>query len=179
MAEPKLDAVGCGSMVVDLFYRTPRIIKAEEKILLDAHRASGEIQRAEVGGVALNHLGWARVLGLEVGIFGKMGNDGNGTFLRQGMDRLGIRHHLTLDGSASSFATIFVDHSGNRAIYMARGATGELRPEEIRRRHAAFIRRAHLVSTEISQVPLATVLAILLYARTHSIPTVLDVDLPP
>ncbi len=166
-------------MVVDLFYRTPRIIKANEKILLGAHRGGGEIQRMAVGGVTLNHLGWARVLGLEAGIFGKIGDDANGAFLRDGMDRLGIRHHLTLDGSASAFATIFVDPSGNRAIYMARGATGELKPGEIRRRHGAFIRRAHLVSTEISQLPLPAVLAILLYAREHSIPTVLDVDITP
>jgi ribokinase len=95
------------------------------------------------------------------------------------MNALGIRHHLTLDGSASSFATIFVDAQGNRAIYMVRGATAELKPAEIRRRHGAFIRNAHIVSTEISQLPLATVIALLLFARAHSIPTVLDVDLPP
>ena len=62
---------------------------------------------------------------------------------------------------------------------MARGATGELTPAEVRSRHGAFIRRANLVSTEISQLPIRTVLAILLFARTHSIPTVLDVDVPP
>src|SRR5208282_3102355 len=112
MAEPKLDVAGCGSMVADLFYRTPRIIRVNEKILLDKHRGGGEIQRAEVGGVTLNHLGWARVLGLEAGIFGKIGNDANGAFLRAGMDRLGIRCDLTLDGSASAFAAIFVDPSG-------------------------------------------------------------------
>jgi sugar/nucleoside kinase (ribokinase family)/D-arabinose 5-phosphate isomerase GutQ len=178
MAEAKLDAVGCGSMVVDRFYRTPRIIGAEEKILLDTHRA-GEVERIQVGGVTLNHLGWARVLGLEVGIFGKLGDDQNGAVLRAGMDRLGIQHHLTLDGSASAFANIFVDRAGGRAIYMARGATGELEPGEVRRCHGTFIRRAHLVSTEVSQLPLATVLAILRYARAHSITTVLDVDIPP
>ena len=58
-------------------------------------------------------------------------------------------------------------------------ATAELKPAEIRRRHAAFVRNAHLVSTEISQLPLATVIALLLFARAHSIPTVLDVDVPP
>ena len=94
------------------------------------------------------------MLGLDVGIFGKMGDDRNGEFLRGGMNALGIRHHLTLDGTASSFATIFVDAHGNRAIYMVRGATAELKPAEIRRRHGAFIRNAHLVSTEISQLPL-------------------------
>ena len=179
MAEEKLDVVGCGSMVVDLFYRTPRIIRADEKILLRAHTASAAIERTQVGGLVLNHLGWGRILGLKTGIFGKMGDDRNGEFLRDGMDRLGIRHHLTFDGTASAFATIFVDANGDRAIYMARGATGELTPAEVRSRHGAFIRRANLVSTEISQLPIRTVLAILLFARTHSIPTVLDVDVPP
>ncbi len=165
-------------MVVDLFRRTPRIISADEKILLDGEGAAASDQLA-VGGVVLNHLGWARVLGLETGIFGKMGDDRYGEFLRAGMNSLGIRHHLTLDGSASSCATIFVDAAGNRAIYMLRGATAELKPAEIRRRHAEFIRNARMVTTEISQLPLATVIAILLFARTHSIPTVLDVDVPP
>jgi sugar/nucleoside kinase (ribokinase family)/D-arabinose 5-phosphate isomerase GutQ len=179
MADLKLDAVGCGSMVVDQFYRTPRIISADEKILLDSGRNGAASEPPAVGGVVLNHLGWARVLGLDVGIFGKMGDDRYGEILRGGMNALGIRHHLTLDGSASSFANIFVDAQGNRAIYMVRGATAELKPAEIRRRHGAFVRNAHLVSTEISQLPLATVIALLLFARAHSIPTVLDVDVPP
>jgi sugar/nucleoside kinase (ribokinase family)/D-arabinose 5-phosphate isomerase GutQ len=179
MTDPKLDAVGCGSMVVDQFIRTPRIISADEKILLDSGRNGSRSEPQAVGGVVLNHLGWARVLGLDVGIFGKMGDDRYGEILRGGMNALGMRHHLTFDGTASSSATIFVDDQGNRAIYMVRGATAELKPAEIRRRHGAFIRNAHLVSTEISQLPLATVIAILLFARTHSIPTVLDVDVPP
>ena len=179
MAEAKLDVAGCGSMVVDLFYRTPRFVRAEEKIALDAHHDDGRMERAAVGGLVLNHLGWARVLGLEVGVFGKIGADRNGEFLRRGMDQLGIRHHLTTDGSASSFAKIFVDAGGERAIYMARGATAELASDEIRRRHAGFIRHARMISTEISQLPLRTVIALLLFARANSIPTVLDVDLPP
>ncbi len=166
-------------MVVDQFYRAPRIIGAEQKILLTPHRGSGEIERRAVGGVVLNHLGWARILGLETGVFGKMGDDHNGLFLRQGLDRFGIQQHLTLDGSSSSFAAVFVDPAGERAIYMSRGATGELRPDEIESRHGAFIRRAQMVSTEISQVPLKTVIAILRYARALRIPTVLDVDVPP
>ena len=179
MRDTKLDVVGCGSMVVDLIYRTPRLLRADQKILLHPHGADGKVEQRSVGGVVLNHLGWARVLGLTTGIFGKMADDRNGAFLRLGMDNLGIQHHLTLDGLESSFATVFVDPAGNRAIYMSRGATAELAPDEIRRRHGAFIRRAHLISTEISQVPLRTVNALLLYARAHSIPTVLDIDVPP
>jgi arabinose-5-phosphate isomerase len=180
MAEAKLDLAGCGSMVVDLFYRTPKFVRADEKIALYAHHGDGgRMERAAVGGLVLNHLGWARVLGLEVGAFGKIGADRNGEFLCRAMDQLGIRHHLTTDGSASSFAKIFVDARGGRAIYMARGATAELAPDEIRRRHAGFICHARMISTEISQLPLRTVIALLLFARANSIPTVLDLDLPP
>ncbi len=165
-------------MVADLYYRTPRIIHADEKTVLHVHESDGAIERARVGGLTLNHLGWARVLGLRTGIFGKIGDDRHGEFLRAGMDRFGIAHHLTLDGSASSFANVLVDSAGNRAIYMARGATAELTPAEVRRGHAAFIRGAHIVSTEISQLPLPAVIEILKIARAHSIPAVLDVDLP-
>lgn len=179
MVDSKLDVAGCGSMVVDLFYRTPRIIRADEKVILDANGTGLAIEQASVGGVVLNHLGWARVLGLETGIFGKMGDDRNGEFLRDGMESLGIRHHLTLDGSASSYATVFVDPAGNRAIYMMRGATAELKASEVRARHGAFIKNARMVSTEISQLPLKTVIAILKFARENSIPTVLDLDVPP
>src|SRR5277367_5136289 len=108
MAEEKLDVVGCGSMVVDLIYRTPRIVRADEKILLLQHAPEGHAEQRAVGGVVLNHLGWARVLGLTAGIFGKMADDRNGAFLRLGMDDLGIQHHLTLDGNESSFATVYV-----------------------------------------------------------------------
>jgi sugar/nucleoside kinase (ribokinase family) len=94
MPETKLDAVGCGSMVVDQFIRTPRIISAEEKILLDSGRNGAPPEPPAVGGVVLNHLGWARVLGLDVGIFGKMGDDRYGEILRGGMNALGIRHRL-------------------------------------------------------------------------------------
>lgn len=179
MPEDKLDVAGCGSLVVDLFYRTPRIIRADEKIALDAHHGDGQLERAALGGLVLNHLGWASVLGLETGVFGKTGADRHGEFLRRGMERLGIRHHLSADGSATPFAKIFVDARGARAIYMARGASAELAPDEIRRRHAGFIRRARMVTTEVSQLPLRTVIAILLFARARSIPAVLDVDLPP
>ena len=62
---------------------------------------------------------------------------------------------------------------------MMRGATAELKASEIRTRHGAFIKNARIVSTEISQLPLKTVIAILKFARENSIPTVLDLDVPP
>src|SRR5215475_14164542 len=165
--EKDFDLVGIGSMVVDLIYRTPRIIGSEEKIALGKYD-SGEAVKMLVGGVTLNHLSWASLLGLRVGIFGKQGDDEYGRFLRAGMDRHRIDKHITLDGSASSSAHIFVDPEGRRGIYMSPAATSETTGEHLRARHADYIRRSRMLSTEISQLPLDAAGAT----------TALDVDIP-
>ena len=86
MKEQHFDLVGVGSMVVDLIYRTPRLISGEEKIKLRQYDSGGETVKMMVGGVTLNHLSWASLLGLRVGIFGKQADDEYGRFLRAGMD---------------------------------------------------------------------------------------------
>lgn len=177
MNETRFDLVGIGSMVVDLIYRTPRIIGSEEKIAL-AKYDNGETTRKLVGGVTLNHLSWASLLGLRTGIFGKQADDEYGRFLRAGMDRHGIDKHITLDGASSSFAHIFVNPDGGRAIYMSPAATSETTGDYIRTRHAEYIRSAKMVSTEISQLPLDAVVAVLEIGRDAGVVTVLDVDIP-
>lgn len=177
MTEKRVDVAGTGSMVVDSIHLAPHIAGPDQKALLRPAE-DGQVARRLVGGVTLNHLGWARILGLRVAIFGKQADDDNGRFLRAGMERLGIEHHMDLSGSASSFAQVYVDPSGGRAIYMARGATGELSPEEIERLHRPVIESAHVVTTEISQVPLASARRVLEIARESGARTVLDLDVP-
>jgi sugar/nucleoside kinase (ribokinase family)/D-arabinose 5-phosphate isomerase GutQ len=173
-----LDAVGIGSMVVDRVHRTPRILGSDEKAIL-RDVAPGEPVRTYVGGVVLNHLGWAAALGLRTGIFGRQADDDGGRMLRAAMDRFGIERHLDLDGSATSVAEIFVDDAGGRAIYMAPGATAETTAEHIRRDHADFIRRGRRLTTEVSQLPLAAAREALAVAGEAGIPTVVDLDVPP
>jgi sugar/nucleoside kinase (ribokinase family)/D-arabinose 5-phosphate isomerase GutQ len=173
----RYDVAGTGSMVVDEIHLAKRIVAAEEKGLLRAD-ASGRVVQRQVGGVTLNHLGWAAVLGLRTAIFGKQADDPNGRFLRAGMERLGIERHIDLSGSASSFAQIYVDPDGARAIYMARGATAELTPAEIETRHRSVIESAAVVTTEVSQVPLAAAKRVLEIARAAGAQTVLDLDVP-
>jgi sugar/nucleoside kinase (ribokinase family) len=175
--EKRFDLVGIGSMVVDLIYCTPRIIGSEEKIALLKHE-TGEIIRKLVGGVVLNNLSWASLLGLRVGICGKQGDDEYGRFLREGMDRYHIDKHLTLDGSSSSSAHIFVDPKGARSIYMSPAATLETNGEYVRTRHAHYIRSSRILSTEISQLPLDAVTAAMEIAHEAKVATVLDVDIP-
>ena len=172
------DVAGIGSMVVDRLHRIPRVLGPEEKGILRPMEG-GAPEKIFVGGVVLNHLGWAAALGLRTGVFGKQADDENGRFLRAAMDRLGIERDLVLDGSASSFAHIFVDDEGGRAIYMAPGATSETTTAQIRTRHAAFIRGSRRVSTEVSQLPLAAVLEVLRIAGEAGIPSVVDLDVPP
>ncbi len=173
----RYDVAGTGSMVVDLICSTPHFIGEDQKVLLDAADGGAPLRRL-VGGVALNHLGWASLLGARCAIFGKQGDDAEGRFLRAGMARLGIAEHIDRSGSASSLAHVYVDPRGGRAIYMARGATGELTPEEIDERHGAVIDAAAWVTSEVSQVPLAVVLRVLERARKAGAHTVLDMDVP-
>ena len=173
-----LDVVGIGSMVVDRVHRTPRIIGVDAKAILRELPGSGPV-RPYVGGVVLNHLGWAAAMGLRAGICGRQGDDADGRFLRSAMDRLEIERRLVLDGSATSVAEIFVDDRGGRAIYMASGATAETTPEFVREQHAEFICRAARFTTEVSQLPLATAREALAIAREAGIPTLVDLDVPP
>ena len=62
-------------------------------------------------------------------------------------------------------AEIFVDDAGGRAIYMAPGATAETTPEHVREHHAATIRRAARLTTEVSQLPLGAALEALSIAQ--------------
>ncbi len=172
-----LDVAGIGSMVVDRIFRAPRLIGPEEKILLARH-TDGSVVRKLHGGVTLNHLAWARVTGARTGVFGSLPDDADGRFLRAGMRSLGIAAHLSPKGSTTAASLVFVADDGARCIYMDRGATGGTRPADIRA-HRAFIRRARFVSTEISQLPLDTVAAVLALAREAAGTTVLDVDIPP
>jgi arabinose-5-phosphate isomerase len=173
----RYDVAGTGSMVVDLVCFTPHFIGEDQKVLLGA-ADGGAALRQLVGGVALNHLGWASLLGARCAIFGKQADDAQGRFLRQGMARLGIAEHIDRSGSASSLAHVYVDPRGGRAIYMMRGATGELTPQEIDERHGAVIDAAAWVTSEVSQVPLAAVLRVFERARKAGARTVLDLDVP-
>jgi arabinose-5-phosphate isomerase len=174
---PDRPTVGIGSMVVDRLHRVPRILGADEKGILRGSAAG--VREVRVGGVVLNHLGWAAALGLKAGIFGKQADDDGGRFLRAAMDRLGIEREIVLDGSASSSADIYVDDAGARAIYMAPGATSETTAEHVRTHHAETIRSALRVTTEVSQLPLAAVCEVLALAAQAGVPTLLDLDVPP
>lgn len=174
----RLDLVGIGSMVLDRMHRTRRVLAANEKGLLDSMGDAGPVQ-SRIGGLILNQLGWAGLFGLRVGLFGRQAEDDAGRQLRAAMARHHIVTDLDLTGSASSIAEIFIDESGERAIYMAAAATAETRPEHLRRNHLKFLRRGNRLTTEVSQLPLDTTLAALTLAHEQGLSTVVDLDILP
>jgi arabinose-5-phosphate isomerase len=174
----RLDLVGIGSMVLDRMHRTRRVLAANEKGLLDSIGGEGPVQSC-IGGLMLNQLGWAGLFGLQVGLFGRQAEDEAGRLLRAAMARHHIATDLDLSGRASSIAEIFVDEAGERAIYMAAGATAETRPEHVLENHAEFIGRGSRLTTEISQLPLDTTLAALKFAHERGLSTVVDLDILP
>jgi arabinose-5-phosphate isomerase len=173
-----LDVVGIGSMVLDRVHRAPRLLGSESKGILRDVGGAGPV-RSFVGGVTLNHLGWAAALGLRTGVFGRQGDDADGAFLRSAMQVAGMQRDLTLVAAATSVAEIFVDDEGGRAIYMAPGATAETTAAHVREDHARTILSAARLTTEVSQLPLAAALAALEIAGDAGIPTVVDLDVPP
>ncbi len=172
--------VGIGSNVVDVIYRVNRIAGPEEKtyILPDDE---GSVVTELAGGVTLNHLAWSAQMGVPAGLFGFQGDDRYGAMIREEMDRHGIDRSAVrvLEGRASGFSVVNVAADADRAIYMARALTAETTAADVETHFADYIRSAAMVTTEISQLPLDAVIAVLRIARGAGVPTVLDVDVPP
>jgi D-arabinose 5-phosphate isomerase GutQ/sugar/nucleoside kinase (ribokinase family) len=172
--------MGIGSNVVDVIYRVNQIAGPEQKTYILSPDAGPVVQEV-VGGVTLNHLAWARLLGVPAGLFGYQGDDRYGRIIRRAMDRhrIGRDHIIVHEGVATGFSVIYVDPDAERAIYMFRGPTGTTRADDISRDFSSAIRGAGMVSTEVSQLPLDGVVAVLRTAREAGVQTVLDVDVPP
>ena len=172
--------VGIGSNVVDVIYRVNRIAGPEEKtyILPDE---TGSVVTEIAGGVTLNHLAWTAQMGVPAGLFGFQGDDRYGAMIRDEMDRHGIDRSAirVIEGRASGFSVVNVAEDADRAIYMARALTAETTAAHVETHFADYIRSAAMVTTEISQLPLDAVIAVLRIAREAGVPNVLDVDVPP
>lgn len=172
--------VGIGSNVVDVIYRVNRIAGPEEKTYILPDEA-GAVVTEIAGGVTLNHLAWTARMGVPAGLFGFQGDDRYGAMIRDEMDRHGIDRSAirVMEGRASGFSVVNVAEDADRAIYMARALTAETTAAHVETHFADYIRSAAMVTTEISQLPLDAVIAVLRIAHEAGVPTVLDVDVPP
>ena len=168
-----------GSNVVDKFYRLRGTGGMKDVMGEKGYfRADGEV----VGGVTLNHLSWAAALGVPTALAALQGEDEPGKSIRGAMVDHGVSDMALAirPGVSSSVSHVLLEESGGRTILMAPHATAALSAEEVSSSFVpALDRGVRLVTTEVSQVPLDGVAALMEAAAARRIPTLLDVDVPP
>jgi len=157
-------------------------------------------------GVTLNHLAWAAAMGAPAALLARQGTCDRGRMIRREMLTRGVDPRF-LDVSSThttSLSHILLEPSGERSIVMAPAATStiledvmagwtESKPddaangtqlglgsaEEASPMNVIERARPAVVTTEISQLPLAAAARLLEAGRAAGALTVLDVDVPP
>jgi sugar/nucleoside kinase (ribokinase family)/D-arabinose 5-phosphate isomerase GutQ len=170
--------VGAGSNVVDIFFPVRALPAPGDK----AYFANeGLISGQVVGGVTLNHLAWARTLGVPTALMALQGTDANGVTIRSALQDMGMTTALVRASKeyTTSVSYILSEAGGERTILMNPASTSRMTGEVMAREWAASVSGARMVSTEISQLPLSGVEWLLRAARAAGAPSVLDVDVPP
>jgi sugar/nucleoside kinase (ribokinase family) len=170
--------LGCGSVVVDVLKKVPLFTVGDKTKIIDQGTSSKTLI---AGGVTLNNLVWSKMAGVPSGVFGRLGNDEYGKFLLSEMDRFGVNHDNLepIDGEEAAYTDFFLDPQPERTLFMYFGTTATTTPEYIREKCSDAIRNAAYVVTEISQLPLDTVLEIERIANEAGVPVAVDLDIAP
>ena len=170
--------LGCGSVVVDVLKLVPNFKVGDKTKIIEQ---DGRSKKLIAGGVTLNNLVWSRMLGARSGVFGRLGGDEYGKFLLKEMDRFGVAHDQlhVIEGEEAAYTDFFLDRQPERTLFMFFGTTATTTPEFIRTHCADAIRNAAYVVTEISQLPLDTVLEIEKIAHEANVPVAVDLDIAP
>ena len=101
-------AVGCGSNVVDMYYRVSAMPTGGGKGYFSDDRRLGY---SSVGGVTLNHLAWARLLGVPAALLAVQGDDEHGRTIRRAMAQRQVSAEWVRVSAAchTSASFVFVD----------------------------------------------------------------------
>jgi ribokinase len=128
-----------GSLNADLTVRTDRLPGPGETV-------TGSDLVISPGGKSSNQAAAAALLGAEVGLLGRVGDDSNGTFLLQRAGAAGVdtSHVEQLSGVATGTALIAVDATGENSIIVSPGANGRLTDHDIMKAGGFFERGAVL-----------------------------------
>ena len=172
--------IGAGSNVVDLFFPVRKLPSPGDKQYFSHEQL---VSSQVVGGVTLNHLCWARELGVPTALLALQGLDANGEKVRAKLASLGVGTGLIRASAdfTTSVSYILSEEGGERTILMNPASTSRMTCDLMARDRewAKAIALSGMVTTEISQLPLSGVEWLLRSARTLGAPSVLDVDVPP
>lgn len=124
------DVVGQGICAVDFLCRLPRYPRLDEKTELEEFSMQG-------GGPVPTALVTLARLGARCCYLGKVGDDQNGRFVRESLEREGVdaRGLVVSPGARTPRAFVWVDGpSGQKSIAADRTGLEDLRPEELSRK---------------------------------------------
>lgn len=165
MARPKITVVG--SNMVDLITYIRRMPNEGETI---------EAPRFEMGfgGKGANQAVAAALLGAEVSMVTKVGDDLFGPNTKKNLERYGINtaHVEIVPGVSSGVAPIFVDERSHNSILIIKGANAHLLPADVERAKDRIL-RSDLVIMQL-EVSLETVYHTIQLCAAHKVPVILN-----
>lgn len=115
-----------GSLNADLTVRTRRLPGPGETV-------TGSDLVTSPGGKSSNQAAAAALLGADVALVGRVGDDAHGAFLLDCANRAGVdtTHVTRVDDAATGTAVIAVDDAGENCIIVSPGANGHLTPDDV------------------------------------------------
>lgn len=165
MCEPRILLVG--SMNTDLFVRgANRIPKFGESIMC------GDYGYA-CGGKGANQAFAAALLGADVTMVGRLGNDQNGKALKEKLENGGVHTESIVwdESEATGLAVMLVNDDGRYVSYVALGANGKLCGADV---EAALKKQEYDMVLMQLEMPLETVFRTFELANAKGIPVFLD-----
>ena len=165
MARPKITVVG--SNMVDLITYVERMPNEGETI---------EAPRFEMGfgGKSANQAVAEALLGADVSMVTKVGDDMLGPNTRKNFERYGIdtTYVETMPGVSSGVAPIFVDKKSHNSILIIKGANAHLLPQDVDRAKQKIL-KSDLVIMQL-EIPLQTVYHTIVMCSAGGVPVILN-----
>ena len=165
MGKPRITIVG--SNMVDLITYVERMPKEGETI---------EAPRFEMGfgGKGANQAVAAALLGADVSMVTKVGDDLFGPNTKKNFERFGIdtTHVETMPGVSSGVAPIFVDKKSHNSILIIKGANAHLTPQDVDRAKQRIL-KSDLVVMQL-EIRLETVYHTIAMCNANSVPVILN-----
>ena len=125
------------------------------------------------GGKGANQAVAAARLGASVSMIARLGDDGFGATLREGLEREGVdTSPIKAVPGCSGIAVIAKDPAGENAIVVVPGANGKLAPIDLEE-NLELIRNAGIVLCQL-EVPLETVEYLAVLTERYGVPMMLD-----
>ncbi|MEX2145187.1 MAG: carbohydrate kinase family protein [Candidatus Spechtbacterales bacterium] len=141
MAEKKYDVITIGSATRDIYIQSKAMQSVKDNVF---HTGEGicvpsgskvpvEDLQFTTGGSAVNAAVTFAYQGLKTAIVCKVGADNRGDSVKELLDELGVStEHMVMDKDLlTAVSIIFHSPGGERSIFVYRGASSHLRPEEV------------------------------------------------